>query len=143
MRNSIRLVASIIALLAVLIPLPVMATASAATFGPAPSVPAAARTVDAIPAGLVAAIANAQARDSGHDPAYAIGPNGCAVLPAGRTGAGLRGCFGRTGVAFRGAGTRVNLRLVAWGRSGDLVPVALQRGRQQANRVSYRGAGPQ
>ena len=56
-----------------------------------------------LPPGLVAAML-------GRMQGKALDARGCARL------GDLRGCFGREGARFRGAGKEVGLRAVAWGR---------------------------
>ena len=92
------------------------------------------------PAGLVAAIARTQAGAAAHNPAYAIGRNGCAVLPTGaHSSSGFSGCFGRHGPAFSAGRDKLSLHLTAWGRVGTLRPVQLVRSAPHANRIAYRG----
>jgi hypothetical protein len=95
--------------------------------------------LDQAPAGLVAAITRTEAQEAAANPAYAIGKNGCASLPAGSKGSTLAGCFGRHGPAFSTGKEQLNLQLAAWGRAGRLQPVTLTRTAQQANRIEYRG----
>ena len=95
-----------------------------------------------MPAGLVAAMAEAAADRAVQDPRFRIGANGCLRLGAGSTGSpGLQGCFAKRGPAFALGNTRLSLRLTAWGRAGRLEPVRLGRGSARANRIEYRGHG--
>jgi hypothetical protein len=100
---------------------------------------AAARGIGSAPAGLVAAIAHTQAQEVAKNPAYAIGRHGCAQLKARNNTPVLTGCFGRTGPAFSTGKQTLRLQLSAWGRAGQLRPVALTRTTPQANRIEYRG----
>ena len=53
----------------------------------------------------------------------------------------LRGCFGREGAKFRGAGEDVDLRAVAWGREGKLQKLRWRSVGREGNREVYRGRG--
>ncbi|HEX5314296.1 MAG TPA: FG-GAP repeat protein, partial [Gammaproteobacteria bacterium] len=71
------------------------------------------------------------AKDAGA--AYDVDGRGCATLPK----SGLAACFDDHGVRFSGADVLLALRLVGFGRSGDVTPVAPVRPAIAGNRVRY------
>ncbi|MGH8162557.1 MAG: FG-GAP repeat protein, partial [Gammaproteobacteria bacterium] len=83
-----------------------------------------------LPAALRPALYRALAHEAGA--AYRINDNGCAELAE----QGLKACFDADGAHFTGA-TPLSLRLVAFGRSGELNPVGAVAPSLHGNRVSY------
>ena len=81
-----------------------------------------------LPPGLVAAML-------GRMQGKALDARGCARL------GDLRGCFGREGARFRGAGKEVGLRAVAWGREGGLEKLRWKSVGEEGSREVYRGRG--
>ena len=81
-----------------------------------------------LPPGLVAAML-------GRMQGKTLDARGCARL------GDLRGCFGREGARFRGAGKDVELRTVAWGREGRLERLRWRSVGRKGSREVYRGRG--
>ena len=81
-----------------------------------------------LPPGLVAAML-------GRMQGKALDARGCARL------GDLRGCFGREGARFRGAGKEIELRAVAWGREGGLEKLRWKSVGEEGSREVYRGRG--
>ena len=81
-----------------------------------------------LPPGLVAAML-------GRMKGEGLDARGCARL------GDLRGCFGREGARFRGAGEEVELRAVAWGREGKLQKLRWVSVGREGDREIYRGRG--
>ncbi len=98
---------------------------------------AVAHGIGSAPAGLVAAIARTQASEAAQNLAYAIDRNGCAQIGERTNASVLAGCFGKKGPAFSTGKHTIRLRLIAWGRAGQLRPVTLTRMAPQANRIEY------
>ena len=81
-----------------------------------------------LPPGLVAAML-------GGMQGKALDARGCARL------GDFRGCFGREGARFRGAGKEIELRAVAWGREGGLERIRWRSVGRDGSREVYRGRG--
>ena len=81
-----------------------------------------------LPPGLVAAML-------GRMKGKALDARSCARL------GDLRGCFGREGARFRGAGKEVELRAVAWGRERGLEKLRWKSVGEEGSREVYRGRG--
>ena len=81
-----------------------------------------------LPPGLVAAML-------GRMQGKALDARGCARL------GDFRGCFGREGARFRGAGKEIELRAVAWGREGGLERIRWRSVGRDGSREVYRGRG--
>ena len=81
-----------------------------------------------LPPGLVAAMLGGMKGEG-------LDARGCARL------GDLRGCFGREGARFRGAGEEVELRAVAWGREGKLQKLRWVSVGREGDREIYRGRG--
>ncbi len=77
-----------------------------------------------LPPGLVAAML-------GRMQGKALDARGCARL------GDLRGCFGKEGARFRGAGKEVELRAVAWGREGGLEKLRWKSVGKEGSREVY------
>ncbi|HQU16804.1 MAG TPA: GlyGly-CTERM sorting domain-containing protein [Gammaproteobacteria bacterium] len=103
--------------------------------------PASVHTLAQAPADLRAAVTRTLAAKAATDPAYAIGTNGCARVPAPGQHASLTGCFARRGAEFHDGAEHLGLRLTAFGHAGHLHPVSLTRTVPHANRIVYRAPG--